>query len=149
MKKMFIVSTLMALVVASLSAFSVFAAPSTSSRVWGAHFDQLQADRVFYDHFVANHKNFVKPSDPIKLQVYLARYAADLSQAQAIIANPANTEALNTKNMTSRQVNSQDQTHQTAVQDLATLLHDMRNLQRRLVQIGYGKLTTGSPRRDF
>ncbi len=138
MKKMFIVSTLMALVVASLSAFSVFAAPSTSSRVWGAQFDQLQADRNFYDHFVANRKNFtnISTTDKVKLQMYLARYAADLSQAQAIIANPANTEALNTKNMTSRQVNSQDQAHQNAVQNLATLLHDMDGLQAKLVQIG-------------
>ncbi len=138
MKKIVVVSTVMAFIVASLSAFSVFAAPSTISRVWGKQFDQLQADRTFYDHFVANHKNFanVTGTDQVKLQIYLARYASDLSKAQAIIDNSANTEPLNTKGMTSRAVNSQDQIHQTAAQNLAVLLRDMSGLQVKLAQIG-------------
>ncbi len=136
MKKIVVLSTIMAVLVASLSAFSVFAAPSNLSRTWGAQFSQLQADRTFYDHFVANHKNFVNPSEPIKLQIYLARYAADLSKAQAIIDNPANAAVTNTKNMTNREVNSQDMSHQNAVQELASLLHEMSNLQVRLIQIG-------------
>ncbi len=133
---MFVVSSIMALMVAALSAFSVFAAPSAASRSWGSQLSELQADRNFYDHFVANHKNFVNPSKPIKLQVYLARYAADLSQAQAIIANPANAALTSTKNMSNAQVNRQDKAHQTAVGDLASLLHDMRELQMNLVKIG-------------
>ncbi len=136
MKKMFIVSTLMAIIVASLSAFSVFAAPSGSSRSWGQQLGELQADKNFYDHFIANHKNFVHPSDPVKIHVFLAEYAADLSKAEAIVSNSANAAPVNTKNMTSAKVNRQDQLHQTAAQDLAVLLHDMRALQARLVKIG-------------
>ncbi len=136
MKKMFVVSTIMALIVASLSAFSVFAAPSAASRAWGQQLNELQADRSFYSHFVANHKNFVHPSDPIKIKVYLTEYAVDLIKAEAIVASPANAAVTNTKNMTNRQTNSQTQAHQSAVQALAVLLHDMRALQARLVQIG-------------
>ncbi len=136
MKKMFIVSTLMAIIVASLSAFSVFAASGGSSRSWGQQLGELQADKNFYDHFVANHKNFVHPSDPIKIHVFLAEYAADLSKAEAIVSNHTNAAPVSTKNLSSAQVNHQNQLHQTAAQDLAVLLHDMRALQARLVKIG-------------
>ncbi len=136
MKKIFVVSTIMAFIVASLSAFSVFAAPNTSSRSWGPQLNELQADKNFYDHFIANHKNFVHPTDPIKIHVFLAEYAADLSKAEAIVSNSANAAPVNTKNLTSAEVNHQNQLHQTAAQDLAVLLHDMRALQARLVKIG-------------
>ncbi len=136
MKRIVFVSTIMAILVASLSAFSAFAAPSAISKDWGQQFDALQADKNFYDHFVANHKNFVHPSDPIKIKVYLAEYAADLAKAEAIVGNRANESVNNAKGMTNAQVNHQDQTHQSAVANLAALLHDMRSLQAHLVQIG-------------
>jgi hypothetical protein len=138
MKKIVVISTIMAFLAASLSAFSVFAAPSTLSRTWGPQLNDLQADRNFYDHFVADHKNFVNISatDQVKLQVYLARYASDLSKAQAIVNNPADAALTNTKNMSNAQINSRDQIHQSAVQNLATYLHEMRSLRVRLSQIG-------------
>ncbi len=136
MKKIVILSTITAILTAALSAFSVFAAPSTLGRTWGPQLGELQADRAFYDHFIANHKNFANTSDPAKLQIYLARYASDLAQAEAIVRNAANQEPINTKGMTTAQVNRQDQVHQTAVSNLAVLLRDMRGLQTKLAQIG-------------
>ncbi len=138
MKKIVVLSTIMAVLVASLSAFSVFAAPSTMSRVWGAQLSELNADRAFYDHFVANNKNFtsVSATDKVKLQIYLARYASDLAQAEAIVKNTANQEPINTKGMTTAQVNRQDQVHQTAAGNLSVLLRDMRGIQTKLEQIG-------------
>ena len=136
MKKTVVVSIIMAFVAASLSAFSVFAAPNTSARDWNKQIGELQTDQNFYNHFIANPKNFVKPSDPIKIKVFLAEFAADLNKAEAIVSNPANASAINTKNMSGVQVNRQNQAHQTAAKNLAVLLQNMRNLQARLVRIG-------------
>ncbi len=129
MKKVFVISSIMAFLVASLSAFSVFAAPSTLSRAWGSQLTELQADRNFYTHVKADHQNFVKPADPAKLQQDLNRFAIALTKAQAIVNNRANTEVLNAKGMTTAAVNRQDQAHQTAEQQLAALLHEMRDLK--------------------
>ncbi len=133
MKKMFIVSSIMALVVASLSAFSVFAAPaSTSEHIFGQQFRELQSDRNFYDHFIADSKNFVNASSPNQLQQDLARYAFALKSAEAIIAGRGT--AVVTSKSTNSQTNAINNMDQTAQQNLAMWLHMMRDLRVKISQ---------------
>lgn len=135
MKKMFVVSTIMAVIVASLSAFSVFAAPAkTSAKIFGSQLSELNADRAFYNHFKANPKNFVNVSDPLKLQQYLARYAFALAQADAVVKGRGTIVA--TSKSTNAQVNAINNMDQTAEQNLAMWLHVMRDLRVRISQIG-------------
>ncbi len=137
MKKIVVISTIMAIFATALSAFSVFAAPSTadtsaSAKIFGSQLDELNADRVFYTKFVSDRQNFVKPSDPLKLQKYLAHYAADLAQAESIVK--ARGTVMATSKSTSAQVNAINGMDSTARANLAVLLHDMRDLQMKILQ---------------
>ena len=131
---MFVVSTLMALVVASLSAFSVFAAPAsaTSERIFGQQSKELQADRNFYDHFIADRKNFVNASSPNQLQQDLARYAFALKSAEAVISGRGTTVV--TSKSTNAQTNAINSMDQTSQQNLAMWLHTMRDLRVKISQ---------------
>src|SRR5512147_2017771 len=93
-KKMFAIALIMALLSASLSAFSVLAAPSqrtAEEQIWGSRLRELDADRAFFDHFKAQHSNFVTPSHPRELQQYLNQYAFALKQAEAIVKGRGTT----------------------------------------------------------
>ena len=134
MKKIFVISTIMAFIVASLSAFSVFAATASTSqtetreRIGGQQLKDLQVDRAFYDHFRTDRKNFVSPSNPHQLQQDLARYAFALKKAETIIAGRGNALVTSTSN------NAFDNLDQTAQQNLAVYLHMMRDLRVKIGQ---------------
>ncbi len=136
-KKMFVVSIITALIAASLSAFSVFAAPSTTSasaRIFGNQLSELNADRAFLNNFKANHNNFANASDPLKLQRYIARYDFALIQADAVVKGRGTV--LITSKSTNAQVNTIDNMDQTAQQNLAIWLHEMRDLRVKMEQVG-------------
>ncbi len=137
--KMFIVSLIMALVLASVSAFSVFAAPSTkssSSRIFGAQLRDLNNDRVWLSNFKADRNNFVNAAKPLKLQQYLNQFASDLAQASAIVASRGTVVA--TSQSTNAQVNSINNLDNSTEAKLAALLHDMRELREKLTSDTHG-----------
>ncbi len=138
MKRVFLISIIAAFIVSSFPAFSVSAAPSTASsgsdRIWGQQLKELQAHRAFYTHFVTDRKNFKKPADPIKLKRDLVQFAAVLKIADTIINNSSLMPATDTKNMTNRQVNSQNQIHQNAEKELARHLQALRGLREKINQ---------------
>ncbi len=135
-KKVFAVSVVMALILASLSAFSAFAAPAPTSaseiseQIFGNQLRELNLDRVWFNDFKANHSNFVNPSEPNKLQQYLDQYGIALGKAEAIVKSRG-TVVITSKS-TNAQVNTLTQLDQTNQQDLAVWLHMLRDLRMKL-----------------
>lgn len=140
MKKIVFVSTIMAFIVASLSAFSAFAAPATanapkrSEQIFGNQFRELTADRAWFNSFRTNHSNFVNVSEPLRIQQYLNRYAVALAKAEAIVKSRGTVVV--TSKSTNAQVSSITHIDQADTANLAVLLHEMRALQVRLNRIG-------------
>jgi len=132
--KMFVFSTVLAVVLATASATSVFAASATApnlanhnlAAIWGSQFRELQADRAIYDNFKSHAAEIRNSSKPAETQQYLAQYAFALSQAEAIVrqGSPSSTSAV--------KVNNRFEKSRTAQQDLATFLHMMRGLRVKL-----------------
>jgi hypothetical protein len=129
--KFVVISTVLAAVLASVSATSVFAAsagvPAANHElksVWGNQYRDLTEDRIAYDHFKSERNT---SSSPAEFQQYLDQYAAALSRADAIImlsSSPSST--------TSVKINNHFDASRTAQQDLAVYLHMMRGLRQKL-----------------
>src|SRR5215510_15938639 len=81
--KMFVFSTVLAVVLATASVTSAFAASATTtdgtsrslSVVWGGQFRDLQADRTFYDNFKLHREEINRSASAAEIQQYLGRYA--------------------------------------------------------------------------
>jgi hypothetical protein len=128
--KFVVISTVLAAVLASVSATSVFAAsaavPAANHElksVWGNQYRDLTEDRIAYDHFKSERNT---SSSPAEFQQYLDQYAAALSRADAIMlsSSPSSTTAV--------KVNNHFDASRTAQQDLAVYLHMMRGLRQKL-----------------
>jgi len=132
--KMFVLSSVLAVGLASMPVTSVFAASAAApnfanhnvARVWGSQFRELQADRVIYNNFKSHRDQFSSSSSPAEIQQYLNQYAAALRQAEAIVlhGSPSSTTTVT--------VNSRFEKSRTAQQDLARFLHMMRGLRAKL-----------------
>ena len=127
-------ATIIALALASISAASVFAAPTKASnsvnndpeRVWGSQFRELQTDRTIYNNIRSHSEQLKTSSKPARIQQYLDQYTFALKQAEAIIihGSPSSTSTV--------QVNNRYEKSLTAQQQLAMYLHMMRGLQDKL-----------------
>ena len=132
--KMFVFSTVLAVVLATASATSVFAASATAPNlanhnlaiVWGNQFRELQADRTFYNDFKSHREEINSSSSPAEIQQYLNQFAFALGQAEAIVlhGSPSSTSTV--------KINNRFERSRTAQQDLATFLHMMRGLREKL-----------------
>ncbi len=111
-KKVAVVSIILALVLAIISAIGVFAAP-TQKGTSGDQISELNFARAWYNSARLNAANFIHTSDPVKAQQYLSQYAFALRQADAI-------------------VNGHDSSG-----NLAKWLRVMRGLRQKLVDIGF------------
>ena len=93
-KKVFAVSFIMALVLASFSVVSAFAAPPTSTnnnnslqKIWGSQYSDLVSARDWFNNFKTQPGRLKNSSDQARMQRYLADYAFALGKAEAIIAS--------------------------------------------------------------
>ena len=132
--KIAIFSTVLAVILATVSATSVFAASATApnlanhnlAAIWGSQFRELQADRAIYNNFKSHAAEIRNSSKPAEAQQYLAQYAFALSQAEAIVrqGSPSSTSAVKVNNRYERSL--------TAQQELAMYLHMIRGLRAKL-----------------
>ena len=132
--KIVVLSTVLAAVLASVSATSAFAASATApapadsnlSSIWGNQYHELLANRIIYDHFKSHGEEIKSSASPAQYQQYLDQYAAALSRAEAILnsGTPSSTSTI--------KVNSRFDKSRTAQQDLAEYLHMMRGLRQKL-----------------
>ena len=132
--KITVFSTVLAAILAAMSASSVFAAPATASTatnrdvamIWGVQFRDLQAERVFYDHIKLHPADIKNASKPAEVQQYLGQYAFALTQAEAIVLHSSPSGTANVK------VNNRFEKSLTAQQELAMYLHMLRGLREKL-----------------
>ena len=132
--KIAIFSTVLAVVLATTSVTSVFAASATAPNltnhnmavVWGNQFRELQADRAIYNNFKSHAAEIRNSSKPAESQQYLAQYAFALGQAEAIVlhGSPSSTSTVKVNNRYERSL--------TAQQELAMYLHMIRGLREKL-----------------
>lgn len=132
--KITVFSTVLAVVLATTSATSVFAASATApnltnhnfAAIWGSQFRELQADRSIYNNFKSHREEINSSSKPAEIQQYLAEYALALKQAEAILrhGSPSSTSIV--------KVNNRYEKSLTAQQELAMYLHMMRGLRAKL-----------------
>lgn len=132
--KTFVFSTVLAVVLATASVTSAFAASATTtdgtsrslSVVWGSQFRDLQSDRVFYNNFKSHREEINRSASAAEIQQYLSRYAFALQQAESIVLHGTPGSTLTVK------INSRFERSRTAQQDLAAFLHMMRGLREKL-----------------
>ena len=132
--KIAVLSTVLAVVLATTSATSVFAASATAPTlanhnlavIWGSQFRELQADRSIYNKIKLHREGINSSSSAAQIQQYLDHYAFALKQAEAIVLHGTPSSTLTVK------VNSRFEKSRTAQQDLATFLHMMRGLRVKL-----------------
>jgi hypothetical protein len=132
--KIVVFSTVLAVVLATMSATSVFAASATApnltnhnlAAIWGSQFRELQADRAIYNNFKSHREEINSSSTPPEIQQYLNQYAFALGQAEAIVLHggPSSTSSI--------KVNNRYEKGRTAQQELAIYLHMMRGLREKL-----------------
>ena len=132
--KIAIFSTVLAVVLATTSVTSVFAASATAPNltnhnmavIWGNQFRELQADRAIYNNFKSHAAEIRNSSKPAESQQYLAQYAFALGQAEAIVlhGSPSSTSTVKVNNRYERSL--------TAQQELAMYLHMIRGLREKL-----------------
>lgn len=132
--KIVVFSTVLAVILATASATSVFAASATAPNfsthnlavVWGNQYRELQTDRTFYNEFKSHREEINSSSSAAEIQQYLNQFAFALGQAQAIVLHgtPSSTSTV--------KINSRFERSRTAEQDLATFLHMMRGLREKL-----------------
>jgi hypothetical protein len=131
--KIAVFSSVLAVVLATVSATSVFAASATFPRraihhlagIQGNQYRQLQADRIFYDRVKSRAAEISNSSTPAEIQQYLNQYAFALSQAEAIVRH---TSSSSVSNVNARNKNSEN----TLQGQLAMYLHMMRGLRAKL-----------------
>ena len=170
-KSVFAVSIIVALILASLSAMSVFAAPpnpsnptgNSLSNTWGNQWRDLQFAQAWYNNYRSQPGQNSNSHDS-KIQQWLERYAFALRQASAIVRGGvnANGQANNSTSSTSSQSSSsssstttsgqsnnsngqslnQGGNNQSAQQQLAFWLHMMRGLRDKILT-GDTNNTTG------
>jgi hypothetical protein len=132
--KIVVISTVLAAVLASLSATSVFAASTTApsfpnhslKSIWGNQIRELQGDRTFYDNVRMHREEISSSASPAEFQQYLNQYAYALGQAESIVLHDSSSLAASEKN------NNQNVKGRTYQQDLAVYLHMMRGLRQKL-----------------
>ena len=132
--KLVVFSTVLAVVLATTSATSAFAASATASNltnhnlatIWGSQFRELQADRAIYSNFKSKGGEINNSSTPAEIQQYLNQYAFALSQAEAIVLHGSPSSNANLL------VNNQYARRLSARQELATYLHMIRGLRAKL-----------------
>ena len=132
--KIAIFSTVLAVVLATTSVTSVFAASATAPNltnhnmavIWGNQFRELQADRAIYNNFKSHAAEIRNSSKPAESQQYLAQYAFALGQAEAIVlhGSPSSTSTVKVNNRYERSL--------TAQQELGMYLHMIRGLREKL-----------------
>lgn len=128
--KMFVFSTVLAVVLATTSATSVFAASATApslvnhslAALWGNQYRELQADRIIYNNFKSHHEELNSSATPAEIQQYLNQYAFALNSAEAIVLHSSPSSI--------SKVNNRDQN--TVRQQVALYLHMMRGLRAKL-----------------
>jgi hypothetical protein len=133
--KFVVISTVLAAVLASVSATSVFAASVTApgftnhalTKIWGNQIRELQGDRTFYDNVRMHREDISSSASPAEFQQYLNQYAYALGQAESIVLHDSSSLAVSEKNNNSRNVKGR-----TDQQDLAVYLHMMRGLRQKL-----------------
>jgi hypothetical protein len=134
--KIIVLSTVLAVVLATTSATSVFAASATAptinnhvlTKIWGNQIRDLQIDRSFYDNIKSHREEAGSSSTPAEFQQYLNQYGYALSQAEAIVLHDSSSLAASEK--TDKDQNAKGRTVQ---QDLAVYLHMMRGLREKLL----------------
>ncbi len=107
-KQAFAVSLIMALVLASFSVVSAFAAPPTPppptnnnnslQKIWGNQFSDLVSARDWFNNFKAHPERLKNSSDQARMQRYLAEYAFALGRAEAIIKSGSPNGQANNSN---------------------------------------------------
>ena len=132
--KITVFSTVLAVLLATTSVTSVFAASATApnlanhnvAAIWGSQFRELQADRAIYNNFKSRPGEIKNSSKPAETQQYLAQYAFALGQAEAIVrqGSPSSTSTVKVNNRYERSLSAQ--------QELAMYLHMIRGLREKL-----------------
>jgi hypothetical protein len=127
-------STVVAVILATVSATSVFAASATtqtpaitvSQSAWGAQARELQTDRTFYSNLKSHPAALRNSNTPAQTQQYLNQFAFALKQAEAIILHgiPSANASVNVSSPYIRNL--------TAQQQLAMYLQMMRGLRTKL-----------------
>ena len=125
-----VLSTVIAVALATVSATSVFAASTTTTqkpapafseateKAWSPQIRELQTDGTFYDTLRSHPAELRNSNTPAQNQQYLNQYAIALKQAAAIVRTDQPGTTWNRD--------------QTAQQALATYLHMMRGLRGKL-----------------
>ena len=132
--KMFVFSSVLAVVLATASATSVFAASATTPSfsthniavAWGSQFRELQADRTIYDRIKLHPVEIKNAAKPAEVQQYLSQYVFALKQAEAIVLHGSPSTTANVK------INNRFEKSLTAQQELAMYLHMMRGIREKL-----------------
>ena len=133
-----VLSTVLAVVLATASATSVFAASTTTTqkpapafsaameKAWGPQIRDLQIDRTFYDTLRSHPAELSSSNSSSQNQQYLDQYAFALKQAEAIVRSgiPSAVASVNVTKWSSRNL--------TAQQNLAMYLHMIRGLRTKL-----------------
>jgi len=142
-KRIFAVSIIVALILASVSAMGVFAAPT---KISGGQLRELGAAMRWYNNFRSQPGRFNSASDQAKLQQYLDQYAFALRQAQALLVNGGsnsngqgnNSNGNNASGQggnSSGQGSNQNGRNQSAEQQMATYLSMMRGLRDKIMSV--------------
>jgi hypothetical protein len=123
--KIAVFSSLLAVVLATMSATSVFAAPSGPKTIWGNQYRELQADRAFFSKLKSHTAEINRSSTPAQIQQYLNQYAFALNQAETIVLHNSSSSVPNVNH----HIGNNEKTLQG---QLAIYLHMMRGLRTKL-----------------
>ena len=131
--KITVFSIVLAVVLATTSTTSVFAASATApnltnhnlAAVWGSQYRELQADRAVYNNFKSHRGEINSSSTSAEIQQYLDQYAFALSHAEAIVLHSSPASA-------SKVTNQNENNENTVQQQLAMYLHMMHGLREKL-----------------